>query len=69
MKREITAVGPHKITAEFEAALCDYTGAPFAVAVDSETSALELCLWHENVKGAEIQIPERTYMSVVCAVI
>src|SRR5208337_1187868 len=37
--------------------------------VDSATSALELCLWNENVEGLEIAIPERTYMSVPCAII
>lgn len=53
----------------FEAELCRYTGAPYAVAVDSCTSALELCLMAENVKGTTIQIPSRTYMSVPCAII
>lgn len=33
---------PHAVTADFEAALCEYTGAPFAVAVNSCTMALLL---------------------------
>ena len=66
---QITANGPHIVTALFEQELCRYTSAPFAVAVDSCSSALELCLWRENVKGTEISIPERTYMSVACAVL
>ena len=33
-----------KVVADFEAALCEYTGAPYAVAVNSCTSALLLCL-------------------------
>jgi dTDP-4-amino-4,6-dideoxygalactose transaminase len=69
LNKPITAVGVHQVTALFEQELCRYTGAPFAVAVDSQTSALELCLWREYVKGMEISIPERTYMSVPCAII
>ena len=53
----------------FEQELCRYTGAPYAVAVDSCSSAIELCLMLENVKGLEISIPERTYMAVPCAII
>lgn len=38
---------PHDVTREFEAALCQYTGAPYAVAVTSCTMALLLaCAWH-----------------------
>jgi dTDP-4-amino-4,6-dideoxygalactose transaminase len=65
----MSAQGAHKITQEFEAALCAYTGAPYAVAVDNESNALFLCLMRENVKGMEISIPERTYISVPCEVI
>jgi len=37
----------HAITREFEAALCEYTGAPYAVAVNSCTMALLLAVaWH-----------------------
>lgn len=66
---KITAQGAHIVTAMFEQELCRYTGAPYAVAVDSATSAMELCLWRENVKGMEITIPERTYMSVPNSII
>lgn len=53
----------------FEAALCDYTGAPYAVAVDSATSALALCLMAENVRDQFIEIPNRTYPSVPCEIV
>lgn len=33
---------PHAVTADFEAAICEYTGAPFAVVVNSCTMALLL---------------------------
>jgi dTDP-4-amino-4,6-dideoxygalactose transaminase len=65
----MSAQGPHKVTADFEQAICDYTGAPFCVAVDSASSALALCLMCENVNGTQITIPNRTYMSVPCEII
>lgn len=74
-------MNPHKITAEFEKALCDYTGAPYAVAVDNCSNALFLALYYElNVKGGHYQpcydgdkptitIPKHTYPSVACEII
>lgn len=74
----------HKITAEFEKALCDYTGAPYAVAVDNCSNALFLALYYEvTINRAlskkfdgmpafqryhAIQLPRHTYPSVACAV-
>lgn len=45
--REVVAtVSPHQVTRDFESALCDYTGSPYAVAVNSCTAALLLaCAW------------------------
>lgn len=41
------ALNPHQVTRDFEAALCAYTGAPYAVAVNSCTAALLLAMaWH-----------------------
>lgn len=68
---------PHQITKDFEAALCEYTGAPYAVAVNSCTMALLLaCAWHlkrdpEAVKfGAPaFDIPRFTYVSVPQSII
>jgi dTDP-4-amino-4,6-dideoxygalactose transaminase len=65
----MSAQGPHKVTEEFERKLCDYTGAPFAVAVDNESNALGLCLMLECVAGKTISLPCRTYPSVPCEVI
>lgn len=40
-------MNPHQVTKDFEAALCGYTGAPYAVAVNSCTMALTLAVtWH-----------------------
>ena len=59
----------YDITAEFERRLCDYTGAPYAVAVDNQSNALFLALMYEEVKGLTIEIPSHTYPSVPCAII
>ena len=59
----------YQVTAMFEAALCEYTGAPFAVALDNGSNALFLALKHERIEGQEITIPARTYPSVPCAII
>lgn len=58
---------------EFEKALCQYTGARYAVAVSSCTAALQLALeWcdrHDISRPQTcVSIPKRTYVSVPCAV-
>jgi dTDP-4-amino-4,6-dideoxygalactose transaminase len=63
------AEGVHKITADFEEALCKYTGAKYAVAVDNQSNALFLALIYEGIKDKEISIPARTYPSVPCEII
>jgi len=54
----------HDITATFEKAICDYTGAPYCVCVDNESNALFLALKYHGVTGKEIFIPSHTYPSV-----
>jgi dTDP-4-amino-4,6-dideoxygalactose transaminase len=63
------ANGIYKITEDFERALCDYTGAPYAITVDNQSNELFLALMYENVKGTKITIPSRTYPSVPCEII
>lgn len=63
------AEGVHKITQDFEKALCDYTGAPHAVCVDNQSNALFLSLKYEGIDGKDITIPSRTYPSVPCEII
>lgn len=63
------AEGVHKITADFEDALCKYTGAKYAVALDNQSNALFLALKYEGIEGKEISIPSRTYPSVPCEII
>lgn len=47
---------------EFENQIAAYFGAPYALAVDSCTHALELCLRYEGY--GQVSIPRRTYISV-----
>lgn len=59
----------------FERELCDYTGAPFAVAVNSCTNALTLALaWEIKkrtiiVRAPTVPVPRRTYIGVLQAVL
>lgn len=57
---------------DFERVLREYTGAPFAVAVNSCTAALLLALeWHRPhsyVLKAAVQVPRHTYLSVPMSV-
>jgi dTDP-4-amino-4,6-dideoxygalactose transaminase len=67
------AVGVHKITADFEEAICKYTGAPYCVCVDNASNALFLCLYYwKNVIPTfpwNITIPANTYPSVPAEII
>ena len=47
---------------EFENKIASFYGSPHAVAVDSCTHGIELCLRHQNVKC--ITVPKRTYLSI-----
>lgn len=51
----------------FEEEVARYTGAPYAVAVDSCTSALFLCCKYLQV--GEVNIPSKTYLSVPQSII
>lgn len=59
----------YTVTDLFEESVAKYTGAPYAVATDNMSNALMMCLYHENIKGKTITIPERTYVSVPCEII
>jgi dTDP-4-amino-4,6-dideoxygalactose transaminase len=47
---------------DFESALAEYTGAPYAVVTDGCTHALELCFRHQNIKHT--RFTAYTYLSV-----
>jgi dTDP-4-amino-4,6-dideoxygalactose transaminase len=65
---------PFKVVRDFEAALCEYTGAKYAVTTNSCTMALLLAVaWH--MRGLEydadrvVSIPKRTYVGVPQSII
>ena len=65
----MSAQGVYKVTEDFEKAICNYTGAPYAIAVDCCSHAIFLALKFENVEGKIITIPNRTFVSVPCEII
>lgn len=52
----------------FEEKIAKFTGAKYAIAVDSGTNAIFLCIKYLNYKGI-VDIPKRTYMSIPMAII
>lgn len=48
----------------FEQRLCEYTGAPYAVAVDRCTNAIFLSMVYQGNSNQVITIPTQTYLSV-----
>ena len=50
----------------FEEEVAEYTGAPYAVALDNCTDALFLCCVYSKV--TEVTIPRKTYLSVPQAI-
>lgn len=70
-------MNPHAVTRDFEKAIAEYTGAPFAVAVNSCTMALLLAVrWFAKDERLgngqtylEVGIPKRTYVSVPMSII
>lgn len=64
--REHSQMNPWQPVRDFEAALCAYTGAPHAVALNSCTAALQLCVMWCNCW--DVQIPRHTYVSVPMAI-
>ena len=51
-----------KIVKKFENKIAQFYGAPYAVAVDSCTHSIELCLRYQKIE--KIVIPKRTYLSI-----
>ena len=57
---------PYAVTKQLEDMLCEYTGAPFAVAVNSASEAIGLCCEYFGAfdKSFPITLPANTYVSV-----
>jgi dTDP-4-amino-4,6-dideoxygalactose transaminase len=62
----MTTTDPFRVVRDFEAALCEYTGARYAVTVNSCTAALFLSFawWFRQCGTQLVEIPARTYVSV-----
>ena len=58
---------PYKIVQMFEEEISDYTGSPFAIALDNCSDALFLCCLY--LKVSEVTIPKKTYLSVPQSII
>ena len=58
---------PYKIVRMFEEEIANYTGAPYAISVDSCTNALFLICKYVGVE--EVTIPSKTYLSVPQSII
>lgn len=56
-------VGQGPKVLEFEKAFAEYVGAKYAVATNSATSALDLCLKVYGIKGGELITPAFTFVS------
>jgi dTDP-4-amino-4,6-dideoxygalactose transaminase len=66
-----TENNPYLIVKKFENSIAEYTGAKYAVSVDSCTNALFLCLMYQKKMGNNetVTIPSKTYLSVPQVVI
>lgn len=62
---------PHQVTRDFEAALCEYTGARFAVTTTSCTQALLMALaWLKAKHGVQlVWMPNWSYVGVPASVL
>lgn len=61
---------PYMIVKMFEEEIAEYTGAPYAVSLDSCTNSLFLCLKYLNIaEGMKIDVPKKTYLSVPMSII
>lgn len=60
-------MNPFDVVRQFEAALCEYTGAKYAVATTSCTTALLIAL--ARFPSMTVQIPARTYVGVAQSVL
>ena len=67
MKKVIMSRGGFEVVDLFEREIAEYTGAPFAVATESCTSAILLSCAYHNVR--KVTIPSNTYVSVPNSII
>ena len=51
-----------EVVSKFETEIANFFGSPYAIAVDSCTHGIELCLRYKNYP--KITVPTRTYISI-----
>ncbi len=54
---------------EFEEKFASYVGAKYAIAVNSGTSAIEICMRSLNITGEEVLVPTNTFMATAAGVL
>lgn len=60
---------PHAVTRQFEAALCEYTGAKYAVTTNSCTMAILMaCAYWRTRYGDKVTMPKLSYVGVPASV-
>jgi len=60
----------YRVVRDFEAAMAEFTGAPYAVSVESCSAAIFLCCLYSKVKDIdEVIIPRFTYPSVPASIV
>ena len=69
MNMETNDKNAFEVVRQFERRIAEYAGSKYAVAVDSCTNALFLSCMYLNIKGQEVTLPKRTYVSVPQSVI
>lgn len=62
-------INPYEVVATLEKVVAEYTGARYAIAVNSCTNALLLCLDFWRASGQTVNIPRRTYVGVAQAIL
>lgn len=63
-KYQIIVSDPWDLVDGFEKLISNFCGSKYAVALDSCTNALFLCLYYKKVRKLDIKIPSKTYLSV-----
>jgi dTDP-4-amino-4,6-dideoxygalactose transaminase len=65
---ESSELNPYQIVEDFESTIARLAGSKYAIAVDSCSNALFLCLKYINTPEIPITIPKHTYISVPCSI-
>ena len=66
-------MNPYAVVDEFEKRIAEFCGAPYAVAVDSNSMGIFLCLQYFNMDKSwdelSVFVPKKTYPSIPCSII